>query len=89
MEYAKDFNTGDIALLNAAYELGKKAHTGQMRKTGQPFFTHPLTIACMMIPYQPDAELIAATLLHDTIEDTTVTIHDIALISPNVADIVE
>jgi len=89
MEYAKDFNTADISLLNAAYELGKKAHTGQMRKTGRPFFTHPLTIACMMIPYKPDAELIAATLLHDTIEDTAVTMHDITLISPSVADIVE
>jgi GTP diphosphokinase / guanosine-3',5'-bis(diphosphate) 3'-diphosphatase len=89
MEYAKKFNTADKALLRAAYELGEKAHSGQMRKTGQPFFTHPLTIACMMISYQPEVEIMAATLLHDTIEDTSVTMHDIAAISPSIADIVE
>ncbi len=60
-----------------------------MRKTGQPFFTHPLTMVCMMIQYKPDAELIAAALLHDTIEDTPVTIHDIRVFSPNVANLVE
>ncbi len=43
----------------------------------------------MMIQYQPDAELIAATLLHDTIEDTSITITDIQKISPEVANIVE
>jgi len=43
----------------------------------------------MMIPYQPDAELIAATLLHDTIEDTPITIGDIEKISPQVAHLVE
>ena len=60
-----------------------------MRKTGKPFFTHPLTIACMMLQYQPDAELIAATILHDTIEDTSITIEDISGISPNIAELVE
>jgi len=60
-----------------------------MRKTGKPFFTHPLTVACMMLPYKPDAELIAATLLHDTIEDTITSIEDIELLSPVVAMIVE
>ncbi len=43
----------------------------------------------MMIQYQPDAELIAATLLHDTIEDTTITMNDIEMISPSVAELVE
>jgi GTP pyrophosphokinase len=60
-----------------------------MRKTGQPFFTHPLTIVCMMMPYKPDAELIAATLLHDTIEDTTTDIKSIEKLSPVVARLVD
>lgn len=88
MEYAKNFNDTDRELIHAAYELGKKAHTGQTRKTGQPFFTHPLTVACMMIQYHPDAELIAAALLHDTIEDTAITTYDIQTLSPSVAEIV-
>jgi GTP pyrophosphokinase len=60
-----------------------------MRKTGQPFFTHPLTTACMMIQYEPDATLIAATLLHDTVEDTSITMDDIVNLSPDVATLVE
>jgi (p)ppGpp synthase/HD superfamily hydrolase len=89
MDYAKKFNDQDKNTIQTAYELGKRTHAGQMRKTGQLFFTHPLTIACMMIQYQPDAELIAATLLHDTIEDTPITIADIQKISPEIASLVE
>lgn len=43
----------------------------------------------MMLQYQPDAELIAATLLHDTLEDTSVLMRDIQEISPEVAELVE
>lgn len=43
----------------------------------------------MMLPYKPDAELIAATLLHDTVEDTTLSIDDIEKLSPTVATLVE
>jgi len=43
----------------------------------------------MMLQYQPDAELIAATLLHDTLEDTSILIRDIEEISPEVAELVE
>jgi len=42
-----------------------------------------------MLQYQPDAELIAATLLHDTLEDTSILIRDIEEISPEVAELVE
>lgn len=43
----------------------------------------------MMLPYKPDAELIAATLLHDTLEDTATSMDDIEKISPSVAILVE
>jgi (p)ppGpp synthase/HD superfamily hydrolase len=43
----------------------------------------------MMLPYSPDAELVAATLLHDTVEDTIITSEDIRALSPAVAILVE
>lgn len=87
--YAKKMSPDEQALIESAYLLGKKAHEGQIRKTGKPFFTHPLTIVCMMLQYHPDAVLVAATLLHDTIEDTPITLNDITMISADVATLVE
>lgn len=85
----KHFDTKGKDLIRRAYEMGKQAHIWQKRKTGWQFFTHPLTIVCMMLPYSPDAELIAAALLHDTIEDTWITSGDIEVLSPTVTTLVE
>ncbi len=76
-------------LIRQAYAMAKRWHKGQVRKTGVPYITHPLTVACMMLPYRPCPMLLSATLLHDILEDTDETYESIAQIHPEIANIVE
>ena len=77
--------------IRQAYELAREMHGTQMRKDGSPFITHPLAVAQIVAEeLHLDSESIIAALLHDTIEDTSVTHEQIAkLFSPTVADLVE
>jgi GTP diphosphokinase / guanosine-3',5'-bis(diphosphate) 3'-diphosphatase len=76
-------------LIRQAYEIAKKWHAWQLRKSGAPYITHPLTVACMMLPYRPCPMLLGAALLHDVLEDTKETFESIAAIHPDMANIVE
>lgn len=67
----------DIALISQAHELAQTAHEGQTRFTGEPYFVHPFITACKLIDLRLPAEVIAAGLLHDVPEDTSVTIEEI------------
>ncbi|HEX9762528.1 MAG TPA: bifunctional (p)ppGpp synthetase/guanosine-3',5'-bis(diphosphate) 3'-pyrophosphohydrolase [Acidimicrobiia bacterium] len=68
---------GDGDLLERAYQTAEQAHRGQFRKTGHPYITHPLAVAYMLAGYGLDGTTIAAALLHDTVEDTEVTMDQI------------
>ena len=59
----------NVDLVTKAYHFAEKAHEGQMRKSGEPYFTHPLTVASILAKLMLDAPTIAAGLLHDTVED--------------------
>jgi RelA/SpoT family (p)ppGpp synthetase len=61
----------DIERIKRAFDLGKEAHGDQLRKSGEPYFNHPTTVAAMLADMGADADTIIAALLHDTIEDTT------------------
>ncbi len=63
----------DIALIHKAYEIAKKAHEGQTRYTGEPYFCHVFETAKTLAGLNMDAESISAGLLHDTIEDELLT----------------
>lgn len=65
------------SLLGRAWEFAKKAHEGQKRKTGEPYFTHPAAVAEILWSWKVDDETVAAGLLHDTVEDTSVTLDDV------------
>jgi GTP pyrophosphokinase len=65
---------GDVELLRRAYDTAAEAHQGQLRKTGDPYITHPVAVAHMLAQYGLDADTIAAAFLHDTIEDTPLTL---------------
>ncbi|MGM0585408.1 MAG: RelA/SpoT family protein [Pseudomonadota bacterium] len=63
----------DEALLNAAYVFGARAHAGQKRASGEPYFGHPVEVAGILTELRLDDATIATALLHDTVEDTDVT----------------
>lgn len=60
-----------------AYDVAKRAHDGQFRKSGEPYIIHPLGTAYILATMKIDATIVAAALLHDAPEDTTVTLEDI------------
>jgi len=66
----------EIKLLKA-YKLAYLCHYGVNRKSGEPFITHPLSVAYTLASKNEDINLIVAALLHDTVEDTELTIKDI------------
>jgi GTP pyrophosphokinase len=70
---------GDVDLLRRAYEVAAEAHAGQVRKTGDPYITHPLAVAQMLAGYGLDEPTLAAALLHDTVEDTNLTLNDLSM----------
>jgi GTP diphosphokinase / guanosine-3',5'-bis(diphosphate) 3'-diphosphatase len=70
---------GDVDLLRRAYEVAAEAHAGQVRKTGDPYITHPLAVAHMLAGYGLDEPTLAAALLHDTVEDTNLTLNDLSM----------
>ena len=63
----------DEARIRAAYDYGGKMHEGQTRKSGEPYFTHPVEVAAILAEQQLDDDSIITALLHDTIEDTKST----------------
>ena len=64
----------DYALIKEAICWAKKYHDGQRRKSGEPFYAHPLQIAYMIASYQLKTEVVVASILHDIVEDTSVTL---------------
>ena len=64
----------DRELIQRAYHLADKAHTGQKRASGEPYIYHCLAVAAILAEFSMPAEVVAAGLLHDTVEDTSVKI---------------
>ncbi len=64
-------------LVEKAYVFAAKAHAGQIRKSGEPYLSHPLAVAYILAQMKLDIPTIAAGLLHDTVEDSDLTIEDI------------
>lgn len=60
-----------------AYKFAEKAHDGQKRENGTPYIQHPLETAMILLDLKPDKDSIVAALLHDVLEDTSVTAEDI------------
>ncbi len=64
-------------LIEAAYEFGRQMHEGQFRRSGEPYFTHPVAVAQLLAEQQMDDATIVTALLHDTIEDTKASFAEI------------
>lgn len=80
----------DAERIRQAFEVASKAHEGQLRKSGEPFVIHPLTVAETLVDALMDVDCVIAALLHDTIEDTAVTYAEIVeKFGKTVADLVD
>lgn len=64
----------DLALIERAYTAAERAHSGQKRKSGEPYITHPVAVAQILADLGIGSKTIAAALLHDTVEDTDYTL---------------
>ncbi len=69
--------SSDLTMIRKAYEVAAEAHKDQIRNSGEPYVTHPLWVAIILAEIELDKETIAAGLLHDVVEDTSVTDEDI------------
>src|SRR3954469_3382824 len=67
----------DLALLERAYDTAEKHHRGQMRKSGDPYITHPLAVTTILADIGMTEPTLVAALLHDTIEDTAYTLDEL------------
>ncbi len=67
-------NVLDFELINKAVYWAKKYHGNQKRKSGEPYYSHPLEVAYMVSGYNLKTDVIAASILHDIVEDTEVTV---------------
>ncbi|MFP4168380.1 MAG: RelA/SpoT family protein [Desulfonatronovibrionaceae bacterium] len=70
-------NPGDVALIQKAYVFSAAAHAGQLRLNGEPYLSHPLEVANILVNMNLDVATIVAGLLHDTVEDTDTKIMEI------------
>ena len=67
----------DLSLIERAYAVAERAHTGQKRRSGEPYITHPVAVAQIIADLGIGAKTIAAALLHDTVEDTEFTLDEL------------
>ena len=76
--------------IRKAYAYGKKMHEGQVRQSGDPYFSHPISVAAILTEQRLDDATLITALLHDTIEDTKSTFTELSqLFGPEVADLVD
>src|SRR5947199_295740 len=88
--YRDRHRKGDTALIERAFEIARVAHADQVRRSGEPYIAHPLGVAMILADLGLDDVTIAAALLHDAVEDTTVTDEDLQeRFGPDVAAIVD
>ena len=66
-----------IEQIHQAYLVALEAHRGQKRRTGEPYITHPVAVACILADMRMDPQTIAAAIMHDVIEDTHIEKADI------------
>lgn len=71
------YDEDQVLELEHAIDFATKAHEGQKRKSGEPYIIHPLSVAATLVDWGMDIDTILAGVLHDTVEDTNVTLDDI------------
>lgn len=67
----------DLAVLERAYQFSERSHRGQQRASGEPYVSHPLEVASLLVGFKMDVTTVTAGLLHDVLEDTAATKGDL------------
>jgi len=75
-----NYNIADRELIERAYRVAEEAHRGQKRAAGEPYITHCLAVAGILADLRVPPDVVVAGLLHDTVEDTAITLDDIRLV---------
>jgi len=79
LKLMKRYHPSDtFGMIEKAYEIAKAAHQQQVRKSGEPYISHPLEVATILAELELDKESITAGILHDVVEDTSITTEEIA-----------
>lgn len=79
----------DVALIERAYILARDNHKGQMRRSGDPYITHPVAVSIILAQLDAGPSTLAAALMHDLVEDTKITLKDIEeQFSPEISTLV-
>ncbi|HKM42556.1 MAG TPA: RelA/SpoT family protein, partial [Limnochordia bacterium] len=72
------YSTADVEMIEKAYHFSERAHQGQSRESGAPYFEHPYAVALILADLELDMETLVAGLLHDVLEDTEVSREELA-----------
>lgn len=80
----------DVSVVEKAYNFAKSLHTGQLRKDGKPYISHPLEVAIILSELGLDEDVICAGLLHDVVEDCNCTVDELAkMFNSKIANLVD
>jgi len=80
----------DLDLVSRAFRFSEKSHQGQQRASGEPYLSHPLEVAGLLVDFKMDVTTVTAGLLHDVLEDTSATKDDLQReFGPEIADLVD
>lgn len=84
------YNEDQLLELEHAIDVATKAHTGQKRKSGEAYITHPLAVAAVLVEWEMDIDSVLAGVLHDTVEDTELGLEEVeSLFGRDVAFLVD
>lgn len=86
----EEYNKEEVEIVKRAYDYADNLHSGQKRQSGEDYISHPLNVAYILAEMHADRDTICAALLHDTLEDTSITKEDIAHdFNKNIANLVD
>ena len=74
---AEIFDGKEAEIIDKAFQIAKQKHDGQRRKSGEPYIIHPVAVAKIVLDYGMDYQSVVAAMLHDTVEDTDMTLEEV------------
>ncbi len=76
-QVAESFTPKEAEIIDKAFEIANRHHNGQKRSSGEPYIIHPVAVAKIVFDYGMDYQSVAAAMLHDTVEDTALTLEEV------------